>query len=350
MWDSNKKKGDLNMKTLVNKTILAVVATVLVAGTAFFTSCEKEENLFSQNVFEKSGIISIPRYSNYDEVVGIIDKVSTFDTLKELLDYEKTQGRRSIGAISDEFYENIDWDQFLEKDDLIDFYNNNIDMLDTIIDENGEILVLPKWDDTRVRYVANENGLFIIGENVYKIFKNCIIKTSENYLSELNMLSEAELDNLDTTIFSFAEKRYTSIDHHESCAYEWEYDNSITSEDGKISFYLCLRNVAVYYNYIGSDVETQIYFINKKKGWICWYKEKRTGSFSGNVVTHKKSGNTWEIKEHTFDVTKRAKSLVYPVYFEPLLSTPLNSYTYHFKSFNIMGRNLNVPYITLSHN
>lgn len=31
------------MKTFINKTFLAVVATVLVAGTAFFTSCEKEE-------------------------------------------------------------------------------------------------------------------------------------------------------------------------------------------------------------------------------------------------------------------------------------------------------------------
>ncbi len=31
------------MKSIKHKTILAVVATVLVAGTAFFTSCEKEE-------------------------------------------------------------------------------------------------------------------------------------------------------------------------------------------------------------------------------------------------------------------------------------------------------------------
>ena len=30
------------MKSIKNKTILAVVATVLVAGTAFFTSCEKD--------------------------------------------------------------------------------------------------------------------------------------------------------------------------------------------------------------------------------------------------------------------------------------------------------------------
>ena len=38
----------LRMKTFVNKTFFAVVATVLVAGTAFFASCEKEENMKTQ--------------------------------------------------------------------------------------------------------------------------------------------------------------------------------------------------------------------------------------------------------------------------------------------------------------
>ena len=54
MWDSNKKKGDLNMKTLVNKTILAVVATVLVAGTVFFASCEKENKAKIDSMETKS--------------------------------------------------------------------------------------------------------------------------------------------------------------------------------------------------------------------------------------------------------------------------------------------------------
>ena len=36
------KIGEFTMKTFINKTFLAVVATILVAGTAFFTSCEKD--------------------------------------------------------------------------------------------------------------------------------------------------------------------------------------------------------------------------------------------------------------------------------------------------------------------
>ena len=39
--------GELRMKTLVNKIFLAVVAIVLVAGTALFTSCEKENSKLS---------------------------------------------------------------------------------------------------------------------------------------------------------------------------------------------------------------------------------------------------------------------------------------------------------------
>ena len=37
------KIGEFTMKTFINKTFLAIVATVLIAGTAFFASCEKEE-------------------------------------------------------------------------------------------------------------------------------------------------------------------------------------------------------------------------------------------------------------------------------------------------------------------
>ena len=36
------------MTTFVNKTFLAIVATVLIAGTALFTSCEKEEDMKTQ--------------------------------------------------------------------------------------------------------------------------------------------------------------------------------------------------------------------------------------------------------------------------------------------------------------
>ena len=36
------KIGEFTMKTFINKIFLAVVATVLVAGVALFTSCEKD--------------------------------------------------------------------------------------------------------------------------------------------------------------------------------------------------------------------------------------------------------------------------------------------------------------------
>ena len=44
------------MKTFINKTFLAVVATVLVAGTAFFASCEKEEpnSVSTTNISKKA--------------------------------------------------------------------------------------------------------------------------------------------------------------------------------------------------------------------------------------------------------------------------------------------------------
>ena len=37
------------MKTFINKTFLAVVATILVAGTALFASCNKDDDFQSGN-------------------------------------------------------------------------------------------------------------------------------------------------------------------------------------------------------------------------------------------------------------------------------------------------------------
>lgn len=46
------------MKTFINKTFLAVVATVLVAGTAFFTSCEKDVTNNTESRIQTETLVS----------------------------------------------------------------------------------------------------------------------------------------------------------------------------------------------------------------------------------------------------------------------------------------------------
>ena len=332
-------------KTYLKLSLLAV----LVAGATMIISCEKEsnENTMLPSSYTKSMDIPIPNYSTYEEVNEIINKVSTFDTLKELLDYEEAQGRKSIGAISDKLCEETDWEQFSSKEDIIEFYSENSNLLDTIVDKD-EISILPKFDNTRMRYVANENGLFTIGNNAYKLFKDCVISTHKNNLNKLIYLDESNLNNLDTTIFSYAEKVLNIQVNHGSCAYGWKYENYTTSNG--IRFRLCLRNIYISYAYIGTGVETQVYARSQKRTLGIWLPSKRTMSIIGDVSIHKKNGNIWENDTYSFNIEKRTTTILYPLHFEPVLNQVYTPATYHFSSFYIKGRNLNVPYVILSHN
>lgn len=337
------------MKVFKNKTILSVVAAILVVGTTTFTSCEKDDNHKPQSFFEKSASVSIPRYSTYDEVLEIVEKATSFDTLPELLEYEKSQDRSSIGAISDKFYEAIDLEQFTGENDVMEFYSQNTDMLDTVI-ENGEISIIPKWDMISMRYVANENGLFIIDDYAYRLFKYCVVTAPESHLDNLISLEEEDLDNLDTTIFSFAINPYNIAINHGQCASKWVYDEIVRDDD--IRFYLRLSNE--YPTFLGIRfpvISTKVYARNEIKRFGCWWSTKRTTTINGDVTIHKMAGNgNWTNTTYNINVTQRCGSITRTLHSEITLFSGLTPDTYHFYSFNLQGGNLNIPPITLSHN
>lgn len=325
------------------------MAAILVAGTATFTSCEKDDNQVPHPFFEKSASVSIPRYSTYDEVLEIIEKATSFDTLPKLLEYEKSQGRNSIGAISDKFYEAIDLKQFTDENDVMKFYSQNADMLDTVV-EKGEISIMPKWDMISMRYVANENGLFIIGDYAYRLFKYCVVTAPENYLDKLISLEEENLDNLDTTIFSFAINPYNIAINHGQCASKWVYDDIVRDDD--IRFYLRLSNE--YPSIFGIRfpiISTKVYARNEIKRLGCWWSTKRTTTIKGDVTIHKMTGNgNWTNTTYNINVKQRCSSITRTLHSEITLFSGLTPNTYHFYSFNLQGGNLNVSPITLSHN
>lgn len=76
------------MRNLNNKTVLAIVATVLVAGTAFFTSCDKEETINNEQIRTKSTTASENLYLGCVKNGEIIYSFSV-DDLSTVL-YEQT--------------------------------------------------------------------------------------------------------------------------------------------------------------------------------------------------------------------------------------------------------------------
>ena len=341
------------MKTFINKTFLAVVATVLVAGTAFFTSCEKEEKQLFQSFSKNSSVVSasIPYYSTEDQVFEIIDKISTFETLEELLDYEKTQGRSSIGAISEVFYENIDKESFSNQDEIITFYQNNSHLLDTFV-RNNEIYITTKYSENSFRYVANQDGLFSIGDCVFRLFKNSVVSTSENNLNLLLNIIETDIEMLDTAVFKVSKKLKSSQQQHEQCYYQGTYGGSIYNGNTKFEMELELWSFWPFYRK-NPIIYTELDASNYNSFWGVWWFENYTTTINGSVTIHKKNldTDTWERITKSININKKFMILDYTIYKDKNADKMHNSFlNYHFESFNIKGRNLRVDYLTLQWN
>ena len=338
------------MKTFINKTFLAVVATVLVAGTAFFTSCEKEEKEMVQSLSPKSiSMEAIPEYETMEEVLAIIETASSFDTVTELLEYENLQGRNSIGAISDAFYEGIEIDNFSSEDEIQNFYFENSHLLDTFV-ENNEVFLYPKWTNHSFRYVANQDGLFSINGYVYRLFKNAIVSTDENNLTKLLNLTERNLISLDTNIFKKSQMIRTYVSHSTCKDDDDTYGASKTNGRSRFSLELrleCIRTLISTY-----DVRTTLWAANhtKSRTFDWWITARHSVTIDGSVTLHKKLANgTWVEVTKYINKNKRINSKTFEIYNDSNLNPECQFLSnYHFKSFNIKGRNPSTDYVILN--
>lgn len=254
--------------------------------TLTLVSCEKEKEASVINSLNaKTGHSDIPYFEDVDAVFNAIETAIAFDSLPELIAYETSQGRQSIGAISDAFYENIDFESFTNQCQALTYYNNNSNYLDTNY-ENGEICITPKWFYTPFRYVTNEDGLFAVGDNVCKLFKSTIVSTRIDHLDDLITLSESSLDDLDTSIFYLGGNTSASEDIHPECEYNWIIGDTVMDEDNRLI--LKLSTSSIHMPNTPNFVITSILTYSSHK-WIgLWWPEKHTITCQGDVTIHKK--------------------------------------------------------------
>ena len=186
----------------MKKTITTIVAAVLTVLAC--SSCNKE-NTGKRNDSETKVISSvIPIYESDEEVLNILEIINSFDSIAQLVDYEERNGRVSIGRSSDQFYNAINPENFINQSDAIKYINDNNNVLDCLLEEDN-IIVLPKWKDNPFRYIANTNGLFVIANTAYRIFNDAIVTSK---IDKLNLLATMEYEELcdnsdDYTVYNY---------------------------------------------------------------------------------------------------------------------------------------------------
>ena len=333
------------------KALLSVVAAMLVAGTTILIgSCSKEGD-YSQSgsYFQKSLTAeAIPEYSSLEEVFEVISMANSFDTLSDLLYYEASQGRNSIGAISDMFYEGIEIENFSNEEDALTFCTENLHLLDTVIKDN-ETYVYPKWYNHPYRYVANQNGLFKVNDDVYRLLKNSIVSTSVSNLSALLVINDKDVETLDTSIFKVSKRIILNINPHASCSDNVAYGGSMINNNSRFTMELAMN----YLSGSGFPVVTvTIEASNHTRYLGIWWTARHNVTIDANAVLHKiYPGNGWVNIPISKSISKKFNSKSFVIFEDYFVVTDnLSLGGYHFKSFCIKGRNPSVDELILQWN
>lgn len=331
-----------------NFNIFAVaIAAIMTLGCVTLVSCNKEDaSTRPSNTSSSKGNSSIPHFSTREEMQQAIDAAISFDTITDLIAYEQEQGRSSIGATSDAFYESVNPEIFNNENEVLAFFEKHKDVLDTIM-ENDEVSIMPKWFYTPHRYVANTDGMFSVGKLYYKLFKNGIVATDNNHLKELSTLNEEELDDLDTTIFFFIKGGESAKDHN-GCQKKWYYSNKIQSGSDRVV--LELTTSATYYSGFGYVAETMIHTYSRHRWAGIWWICRHTLTCQGDVTWHRKTGtSSWDFG--TKSVYKKKKCIGMWIYVnsEPCVWGIGTNY-YHYYAYHLSARTPGLAYAILSHN
>ncbi len=330
------------------KQILLFLAVVF---TFLLVSCDKDNYIEPSDSVSPKNSTSIPTFSDFDELHAEIKMINEFTSLEEIRDYEMSQGRESIGTKSDAFYESIDPNTFNSAQEMLNFFEANSNILDTIM-ESGEITILPKYFFSQFRHVANEDGLFIVDTCVFKIFKLGLVSTSLSNLYLLLSQNESNYGNLDTSVFKYVTTQYMPQASHAGCLddnfSDWYFQNTLSSGSDCVSVVLSTQRNARrnLYDYI----DTYVYVYSRHKTLGIWWVSKHTHSCSGNVKCHiKESADEWEIYTKNINTSKLGRKLSIFIY-----SMPSNSSTdtdvFHYYSFDIKAKTPDLAYATLTHN
>lgn len=317
---------------------------IFCMATCMVSACNKVENETLVDNKSKSDVktedAKIPVYATYEEVKAII---------KDCI-YGGKSLENSIGAKADRFYQGIAPASFKTEEELIAFYNMNVAYLDTVIDENGEVAVYPKWHDNLFRYVANDDGMFIVGKYVSRIYKHGTYTTALDKIDILSKATEEEAIRLD--LAQNSSKGYPSnVANHPGCVtpLEW-YTNTIhtshTSGNDRVTLKLISQFSAVGG---GTFVNTHAQVTSEHKA-IWWWPENHTLTCSGSVSVHKRIGlDTWEMSTVSANKTEGAYVMNVLIDDSPLADDFTYVDVYHYWSCNLTAYAGGVGPATISH-
>jgi len=196
-------------KLFFNKAAFAALALISI----LFFACKKDaqtDNLMQK--IHKSGS-SMRTFSSMDELFEEVKRLMPMDE-QEIENYENSIGFCSFGRMTNSIYYPIvepivENELEFDVDQAREYVIQYPEYLELITDENGEYAFVQKYRCELFRYIMNEDRLFQVGENVYKVFKEAIISTPIEKVGNLSAITE---ENIERIIREIDKEEYSEID------------------------------------------------------------------------------------------------------------------------------------------
>ena len=203
------------------RLVFGACATVFVAmaSVLIFYGCRK----FSDNPLMMSTHSDMRYFETVNDLFDEVNRLSDMDD-EELAAYENSIGFQSFGRKSETIYWQILHElgepfgvEYFGDEEMSDVeVNFTVDdaqvyvsqypeylKIETTVAENGETEYefVPKYNNSPYRYIMNENGMFQVGDNIFKVFEYAVLYTSIDKADMLSNITETNIKNVVLDIF-----------------------------------------------------------------------------------------------------------------------------------------------------
>jgi len=165
----------------------------------FITSCTKEPEINKLSYTDEVGGKVEYLVLSFQNETQLNQKILEIERQEDISAYETNLGYASIGRLSDEFFSTIDFSSFSSENEVIEYMEENKKYIDNETEYDGNISYMPKFFHSRYRYVANKDGIYQVGDSIYRLFNAGTVSTTSNHLNELRSLTDDTLGFLNNS-------------------------------------------------------------------------------------------------------------------------------------------------------
>ncbi|HKK61471.1 MAG TPA: hypothetical protein VJ951_02855 [Bacteroidales bacterium] len=282
-------------KSLINSKLFVFS---LFISVFMFNSCSKEE--FS-GLSERQVLNEIVNFDSQEDFSTTLEKVVGMSS-EELKAYEASKGYKSFGRTCEEFYRGIDFDDFTSLEELKAFIEKNSEYLTLVEDEEGELVLETVLSRSPYRYFVNNDKLFRIKDEVYKVFGDGVISTNVSnieVLKEMNSTSVTGLD-VDEQIRVMASYRASKFSENQlkdavyNCGRHAEARKTNKRDRTKIEISIDYLDTYDINNVPMTIYENRVLIRPYKRTLGVWYWCSRTLSCDIKVAIDHKTASGWQ--------------------------------------------------------